>query len=212
MNAYIMQGLIFGRLTVIREADKVKNKPNRFLCQCSCGNQRIVLGYHLRSGHTISCGCFRKEVTGNRAFKHGDSHTPTHNLWLNMRDRCNNKLNKSYSYYGGRGISVCERWNDYSLFVEDMGYKPNGLELDRIDNNKDYCKENCQWSSRKQQMRNQRRSVILEYKGESIQMNDLADRFGINKHTFKSRICILGWSVEDAISKPIISKPCQTLP
>lgn len=210
MNTIIIQGQIFGRLTVIEKECKVKDKPQRFLCQCSCGNQKIIMGRHLISSHTVSCGCFKKETTRNRVFKHGDSHTPTHSIWVNMRDRCNNKHNKSYPYYGDRGISVCERWNDYSLFIEDMGYRPDGLELDRIDNNKGYYKENCRWSNRHQQMRNQRRSVIIEYQGESIQMNDLADRFGINKHTFKSRICYMGWSVEDAISKPIRSKSCQT--
>jgi len=205
MNPSVMQGLTFGRLTVI-DMDNVK--PRRWLCQCVCGNKKIVMGGHLRNGHTVSCGCFRKEVTGKRAFKHGDSHTATHSAWSNMRDRCNNEKNKDYLSYGGRGIHVCERWNDYRLFVEDMGYRPDGLELDRVDNNNDYCKENCRWADRQQQMRNQRRSIIVEYQGERFQINDLADRFGISQHTLKSRIHI-GWSIEDAISKPIQRKRCS---
>lgn len=203
MNTDFAQGQIFGRLTIIEPEIKEKGKRQRFLCQCSCGNQKIILGRHLKSGHTISCGCFRKETTGNRVFKHGDSNTSTYNAWARMKNRCTNKNSQDYKYYGERGISVCERWNDYSLFVEDMGHRPDGLELDRIDNNKNYCKENCRWANRTQQMRNQKRSVMVEYNGESLNMSDLADRLGINRYTFKSRICYLGWSVEDAISKPI---------
>lgn len=200
-----MQGLTFGRLTVVGIEEKEKDRRQRFLCQCSCGNQKTVIGRHLLSGHTSSCGCFRREVTGKRAFKHGESYTLTHTAWTRMKDRCYNENNKDYNYYGGRGIKVCERWHDYRLFVEDMGHRPDNLELDRIDSNQDYCKENCRWATRQQQMRNQRRSVILEYQGERIHMNDLADRFGINRYTFKSRIST-GWSVDDALHRPIQRK------
>lgn len=142
----------FGKLTAIRRVDN-RGRRTRWLCQCECGNETIVRTHNLRSGHTQSCGCLHIEVIT----KHGMEGTPTYNSYHSMIQRCTNKNNDSYPNYGGRGIVVCDRWsekNGFLNFVEDMGERPEGTSIDRLDTNGNYTPNNCRWVDDLEQNRN----------------------------------------------------------
>ena len=134
-------GRRFGRLTVLRRAGMNTNAGHAlWKCECSCGNVKVVDGQHLRNGHTQSCGCLHQERTGQRFLKHGGSYTLEHASWRAMRQRCSNPKHPAYPEYAGRGITVCERWqNSFEAFFEDMGPKPSPKHsIDRIDGDLGY--------------------------------------------------------------------------
>ena len=126
-KALDLKGQRFGRLTVVRVADKRARRGNTiwWLCKCSCGKWTTVRSDHLRFGCTKSCGCLRRDLHT----KHGRSGTPTHKIWTGLFDRCENPNNTGYQYYGGRGIKVCERWHSFENFFADMGERPEGLTI-----------------------------------------------------------------------------------
>lgn len=148
----------FGRLTVLRSSGKSSIGEIMWLCECDCGNQITRPGSMLRRGQTKSCGCFRRE----RFFKHGHAHSSdqsrTYHSWSGMRARCYYPKHKDFSNYGGRGIKVCERWNDFNNFLADMGERPHACTIDRIDSNGDYTPTNCRWATSSDQRKNQRRN------------------------------------------------------
>lgn len=125
--------------------------------------------------------------------------TPTYDVWAHMLDRCRNRRSKMYSRYGARGISVCDRWQSFENFLSDMGQKPDGLSLDRIDNNGNYEPGNCRWATDRMQNRNRSVSPVYEWKGEMRSLADLADEHGLKWRRVYERVR-MGWSLEDALT------------
>jgi hypothetical protein len=174
-------GKRFGRITVLEMSDPVGVKRKRPACRClcDCGKEFIVLSENLVSGNTKSCGCLHKENTSSTHKTHGMAGTATHKIWCTMRRRCFAKTNPKYQSYGARGITVCDRWLKFENFYTDMGAKPDGRTLDRIDNNGNYCKENCRWATPKEQARNTRRNHMVTHKGRTQCISAWAEEIGI---------------------------------
>jgi hypothetical protein len=130
----------------------------------------------------------------------GGKYPPTYNVWRAMRQRCLNPKKRLYHNYGGRGITVCERWNSFANFASDMGPCPPGHTLDRIDNDGPYEPSNCRWATRSQQQRNRRNVRPLTFQGRTMLISDWAKELGIDSNTIQARIDNYGWSVERALS------------
>lgn len=152
-------GQRFGRLVALRLHAQSKYyglRNRKWLCQCICGKQAIVVQQCLTSSHTKSCGCLRSDVARAQETEHGQTGTQIYNCWKGMIDRCTNPRDKRYADYGGRGISVCTRWRVFANFLADMGPRPAGHSIDRIDNDGNYEPGNCRWATAKQQRGNRR--------------------------------------------------------
>ena len=170
-----LTGMTFGRLTVIKEVGKKKAGVYLWGCECSCDehNHIIVDGGRLTSGNTKSCGCIHREMVIARNKKgrnHEEKYDRLYRIWKAMQSRCYNKNNVKYSYYGGKGIKICEEWlssfdkfKDWSII---NGYDDT-LTIDRIDSDKNYCPENCRWITQKEQCNNTSRNKYLKYKGRT---------------------------------------------
>jgi hypothetical protein len=189
-----LTGQRFGRLTVIRRHHE-KYREAKWECLCDCGNASITRGDHLRSGHTKSCNCLigkAKKGGGKGRFTHGETSNKSvpveYEAWHGIKSRCLNKSNKAYSYYGGRGITICDRWlNSYENFVTDMGRRPKGMSLDRIDNDGGYEPGNCRWATWQQQAENTKRSrfwFLYGIKFKSVM--DAAAFFGVAEGTIRA--------------------------
>lgn len=161
MTKVNLVGRKFGRLTVLSFAGILNKTHTTWNCICDCGTQKVVRGPNLVKGLTKSCGCISKEITAKRNLTHGLSHkSAAYKSWENMRRRCLCPSHTQYHNYGGRGITICERWNDFENFLADMGERPPGLSLERINNDGNYELSNCKWATQKEQCNNQRKRKL----------------------------------------------------
>lgn len=151
----IRKGQVFSRLQVLSDAPaKTVGGRRHWECMCLCGTVVIVSGSHLNNGNTRSCGCLCKEETKRAVTKHGKSRSRAYTSWAGMLYRCEVSSCTRHDYYGGRGISVCDRWHKFENFYSDMGNPPHGYSIDRIDNDLGYSPENCRWATQNTQMQN----------------------------------------------------------
>lgn len=180
--------------------DKKRKRTIRVgIYKCPCGNEFEARFSSINAGCTKSCGCMRKDRNNN--YRHGFSKThPLYNLWLGMKYRCYYPKHKSYSSYGGRGIKVCEEWkNSFPAFLRDMGERPEGTTLDRIDPNGDYCPNNCRWATPSEQANNTRFNHFITYNGETKTIAQWAKVLEIKQSKFRARI-ERGWEIERAMT------------
>ena len=193
------RGETYERLLVIERAPNAgPNDTNaRWFCRCDCGRSVIAYGQDLARGKVKSCGCY----SASRVFKHGMSHTQIHGVWRQMRERCSNPKHRSYKNYGGRRIKVCPEWDDFAVFYRDMGERPLGGTVERIDNNGPYSKENCRWATYKDQLNNRRTNRMLTVFGRTQTFSQWADECGIPWTTLRSRIERYGWPLEQAVTR-----------
>lgn len=197
-----LAGRQFERLTVIELRGRGKQRGARWLCRCRCGTVRIVAAHDLKSGATLSCGCLGRE----RRRKHGLHRTPEYRIWASMLDRCRNPNGKYYHHYGGRGITVCERWYSFRNFIADMGQRPSPKHtIERRDNERGYSKRNCRWATKSEQMNNTRQTRLLTFRGKTQCLVWWAREIGIDHRTLNHRIQY-GWSVERALTEPVHAK------
>lgn len=189
-------GNVYGKLTVIAFCG-LNNKYAHWLCRCECGVEIAVRGTGLRYGSHKSCGCSYYKANGLY-------HTAEHRAWSNMIQRCTNETLPRYADYGGRGITVCERWRrSFLAFYKDMGPKPSSRHsIDRIDNNGNYEPSNCRWATQRQQVLNSRKARYLTHNGETLCITDWALRTGIKRHTIAARLDKHGWSISEALTHP----------
>lgn len=197
-----LTGEKFGMLTVV-SFDHKKRTRTYWKCVCECGNTRVVGIDHLKNGDTTDCGCYRKHIPN--VIKHNMSGSRLYVIWSLMKRRCLNQNCKEYKDYGGRGIAICDEWLDAKNFLQwalDNGYSEE-LTLERVDNNGNYCPENCIWANKETQMNNRRNNRYITYNGETKTMTQWARDNGYTYAQIKKRIDKLGWSFERAISEPI---------
>lgn len=149
-------GSTFGRLRVKQKIIAKDKSGAWYVCECTCGKIIETSSNKLRRGHTKSCGCYREFSNRKHGHKSKGKTTPTYKSWESMRDRCNNPNKDNFKWYGEKGVTVCERWNNFTAFLEDMGERPVGTSLDRIDPHGNYEPSNCRWADRKTQASNKR--------------------------------------------------------
>lgn len=172
---------------------------------CTCGTRSKIEQTNLRKGLSKSCGCLKKELAGLQSRTHGKRSAPIYAMWNMMRQRCNLTTNPAYSSYGGRGIKVCERWQKFEAFYEDMGDPPEGCSLDRIDTNADYAPGNVRWASKLEQANNTRKSIRFQVHGEELTLREAAEKYNINKSTLSTRVYTYGYTLEEAVDTPVLT-------
>jgi len=193
-------GETFGRLTVLREVEPAfvsttGKKKRRVLCRCSCGQEKSCELVSIKRGVVSSCGCISKELRTT----HGQYKSGAYASWKSLISRGTGRSCPE-NYYD-RGIRVCERWKDFKNFYEDMGDRPEGMSIDRVDNDGDYEPTNCRWATMKQQLRNRRITHFIQYKGKKTTVPDLAENLGMDRKFLENRISRWG-SVERAVNQP----------
>ena len=199
-KSIIKKGEKYNNLTAIGFNYRDKKGRQCWLFRCDCGNKKVIDVSAVKSGHTKSCGCLHKEkasIQGKKNKTHGMIKTKEYKVWDSIKQRCLNKNHKAYKNYGGRGIKVCKSWLKFENFFKDMGKRPKGLTIDRIDNNGNYEPKNCRWATMKEQSNNTRNNIFISINGVQTSFNELAGIFGIKYTTLRYRLSV-GWSLEKA--------------
>jgi hypothetical protein len=197
-NRSNLVGQTFGLLRVVSATGASRDGRILWDCVCRCGRQKAVATSHLRRGHVKSCGCLRTECQTNR--KHGYHGTPTYVSWQGMKQRCRGQ-GKDGASYVAKGITYCHEWESFDRFLADMGERPEGKTLDRIDNSSGYSKSNCRWATPREQNQNRDSTRIFEWNGGRYAMVALAEICGVPAQTFARRL-ERGWSLDKAMSTP----------
>lgn len=187
-----LSGLIFGRLTAIKKTGSMRNGSFEWECICDCGNKTISITPSLNNGSKKSCGCLHLDSAKNKDIKykkHGMWNTPTYKTWQQMKARCNDKLNSSYQSYGGKGIKVCDSWAEsFEAFLSDMGERPKGMTIDRIDNSFGYSRENCRWQTCKQQANNRSTNVVVYLNSNKLTVEEYAKMINLSDSGARFRL------------------------
>lgn len=201
-----LTGRRFGRLTVLSfDEYESKSHSTRWNCLCDCGKQKSVLASCLKSGNTMSCGCYSSEQKSKRSWKHGTGNeSRLYRIWSGMKSRCYSPADRNFKRYGARGITICDEWrNSFETFRDwalAHGYADD-LSIDRIDNSGPYSPQNCRWTTRKVQNNNRRTNVYITYKGETHTATEWSEITGIKALTLAQRKRF-GWSDEECIEIP----------
>lgn len=198
-----MIGDVYGELKIIADGGRTGvYRRKAWLCRCQCGKEKSVAQSDLRNGDAQSCGCLRQRLRT----KHGGWKTPEYAAWTDMRGRCHNPNDRSYKNYGQRGITVCERWGEFTNFQEDMGSRPTAKHtLERIDNNKGYSPDNCKWATRSEQQNNRRNTLYFTLDNETKTLRDWCQQY--NRQYMRVFLRLQsGYPFEIALKAPIAKK------
>lgn len=195
-------GKTFGRLTVLKRS---ASNNEKLVCKCSCGVTKEIWQKHVVYGKTASCGCLLSETASARR-THGMSETSTYKTWGQMKVRCTDKSNPNFKDYGGRGITICQRWMSFENFLADMGERPAGMSIGRIKNSLGYYKNNCRWETATQQACNRRTNATFTFNGETKCISEFSRQYNIPQGVLWYRLNA-GWPIEKALTQPIRKWP-----
>lgn len=210
-----LTGQKFGRLNVIQKSESKRGGKTWWVCRCDCGTILDVWSVYLRNGTTKSCGCLNRELASERLKTRkllqgsdGRSSTRLYKTWTSMLQRCENPKAYYFDHYGGRGIRVCQEWRDsfeaFRAWALSNGYSDD-LTIDRIDNDGNYCPENCRWADSFTQCNNMRSNRMISFGGKTMSLSQWARELGISRSTLAVRIC-KGWSIQRAFTTPVEKK------
>lgn len=210
------QMIVNGKLTQVGVSFQVPTKTckkRHAVFQCQCGNRKLMFFDSVASGRTSSCGCLIIEALKNnkhnigRIQKHGLTSTKAYHCWSNIIQRCRNAKHKHYANYGGRGITVCQEWADsFVAFFNHIGPPPSQtMAIDRIDNNRGYEPGNVRWVTKKENQRNRRVNVSVEFAGRKMSVAELAETIGMKDSVVRNRVKA-GWTIEQIVGIPVGGK------
>lgn len=196
-------GQVYGNLTVKSFAGKDCNRICYWNCECSCGNNVVVMGGNLKRQR--SCDKCGRKRQGETITTHGMSRTSEYYIWNGARKRCSLENDKAFKNYGGRGITMCDEWfNSFDAFIRDMGPRPSSRHcIERLDNQLGYFKENCVWATYRTEARNKRSNHNWTINGETRCIAEWAEKSGIRKDTLRRRVVVYGWTPERAVNTPV---------